>query len=248
MTKSLYILLTPFIGLIMLVSIRTATAYQIPENPYQQKTLYSVSKISDWGLDTQQIDNSIENNDSKILEDTKIASSQRATPLSVVSRGESTQSSAAASSQKTSSNTASVSKSNTATISQSSSTSIQPSSSNDVDSIIATAKKYLGVHYVYGGSSPSGFDCSGYVKYVFSKNGITLPRTASQQYSIGTKVSTPKAGDLVFFSTSRNGHIDHVGISLGGGRFINSASSRGVIISSLDSYWQPRYVGAKRVL
>ncbi|ADY56266.1 NLP/P60 protein [Syntrophobotulus glycolicus DSM 8271] len=263
MNKPLYMLLTPFLGLILLVSINTATAYEIPNNPYQQKDLqsYSVSQVADWGLTSQQIadSNSTETIDptkaktanktetktgntteSKESAEIKTASSQRATPLSTASRGESDSRTTKAA--KTSSK-ASVS----AKASQSSTT-VKSADQNKVDAIIGTAKKYLGVPYLYGGTTPSGFDCSGYVRYVFNQNGLSLPRTAREQYTVGSKVSSLQAGDLVFFSTNSNGKIDHVGIYLGGGNFINSTSSRGVIISSLNSYWQPRYVGAKRVL
>lgn len=122
-------------------------------------------------------------------------------------------------------------------------------SSTKANSIIATAKKYMGVKYVWGGESPSGFDCSGYMQYVFSKNGISLPRTAAEQYQKGTWVNKAnlKAGDLVFFSTYKSG-ASHVGIYLGNGDFIHASTSKGVTISDLSStYYAQRYLGAKRV-
>ena len=116
--------------------------------------------------------------------------------------------------------------------------------------IIATGKKYIGVKYVYGGTTPSGFDCSGFVQYVFAKNGISLPRVARDQYHVGTSVSFShlKAGDLVFFSLAKNGNVDHMGIYVGNGQFINASSSKGVTIYSFGPYWKSAYVGAKRVL
>lgn len=125
-----------------------------------------------------------------------------------------------------------------------------PTQSSKGSAIIATGKQYLGVKYVYGGTTPSGFDCSGFTQYVFAKNGISLPRISRDQYQKGTSVSLSnlKAGDLVFFSFAKNGVVDHVGISVGNGQFINASSSKGVTIYSLGSYWKSVYVGAKRVL
>lgn len=97
--------------------------------------------------------------------------------------------------------------------------------------VIGTAEQYLGVPYKWGGSSPaSGFDCSGYVKYVYGKQGVQLPRTSREQASAGVRV-TPKRsslrqGDLMLFAESRK-PISHVAIYAGGGRIIHSSSSGG---------------------
>lgn len=118
------------------------------------------------------------------------------------------------------------------------------------DQILNTAKQYLGVPYLWGGTTPKGFDCSGFVQYVFAKHGISLPRTSKQQYGVGSAVSRSqlKKGDLVFFNTSGSG-VSHLGIYTGDGRFIHASSSKGVVVSSLDNtYWAPRYLGARRVL
>ena len=116
--------------------------------------------------------------------------------------------------------------------------------------IIASSMDYIGVPYVFGGTSPYGFDCSGYVQYVFANAGISLPRTADVQYEVGTPISTTDlvSGDLVFFSTYTYG-ASHVGIYLGENKFIHASSSRGVTIDSLgSSYWSSHYIGARRIL
>lgn len=119
------------------------------------------------------------------------------------------------------------------------------------DRVIAVAAQYLGTPYKYGGQGPSGFDCSGFVKYVFSKFNINLNRTAADQYKHGVAVSKNELqiGDLVFFASGK--YIDHVGIYSGNGSFIHSSSPRsgGVIYSSLnEGYYARTYVGAKRIL
>jgi N-acetylmuramoyl-L-alanine amidase len=121
--------------------------------------------------------------------------------------------------------------------------------------ILGFAKKYLGVKYVWGGESPSGFDCSGFVYYVFKHFGFEMERTASSQATQGDKISksdlTP--GDLVFFDTN-GGHnkINHVGIYIGGGKFIQSSSGSSahkVVISNLTSgFYADSYMTARRLL
>ena len=116
--------------------------------------------------------------------------------------------------------------------------------------ILKTAAQYKGVPYVFGGTTPNGFDCSGYVQYVFAKNGIRLTRTADTQALEGKFVSKKslKPGDLVFFTTYEPG-ASHVGIYAGNNQFWNATSSRGIMLSNLnDSYWGPRYYTARRIL
>lgn len=114
-----------------------------------------------------------------------------------------------------------------------------------IDALIAESKKYIGVPYVWGGSTPSGFDCSGYLNYVFAKVGVSIPRTVETIHSATRPVSTPRVGDLVFFTTYKPGP-SHAGIYLGNNQFIHSASSTGVTISDMNNtYWKARYLGAR---
>ena len=116
--------------------------------------------------------------------------------------------------------------------------------------ILKTAAQYKGVPYVFGGTTPRGFDCSGYVQYVFARHGIRLTRTADTQALEGKFVSKKnlKPGDLVFFTTYEPG-ASHVGIYAGNNLFWNATSSRGIMLSNLtDSYWGPRYYTARRIL
>jgi cell wall-associated NlpC family hydrolase len=110
---------------------------------------------------------------------------------------------------------------------------------------VALARRELGVPYVWGGESPSGFDCSGLVFYVYGRLGVHLPRVAADQYRAGRHVprSALRAGDLVFFHG-----LGHVGIYIGGGRFIHAPHSGDVVrISTLNGWYDETYVGASRV-
>ena len=116
--------------------------------------------------------------------------------------------------------------------------------------LIQTASRYIGVPYVFGGTTPDGFDCSGFMRFVYAKSGIYLPRMADEQYEVGQPVSYSRLrpGDMVFFSTYASG-ASHSGMYIGNGQFISATSSSGVKIDSLDSgYWGARYIGARRVL
>lgn len=122
----------------------------------------------------------------------------------------------------------------------------EPEAKSDHSSIIDTAESLIGTPYSWGGTTPSGFDCSGFIQYVFNQHNKELPRTTQDLYNQGSDVSSLQIGDIVFFTTYRSGP-SHAGIYLGNQQFIHAGSSTGVTISSLDqNYWAERYLGAKR--
>jgi cell wall-associated NlpC family hydrolase len=112
--------------------------------------------------------------------------------------------------------------------------------------VVGIAMQYLGVPYVWGGSTPAGFDCSGFVMFVYAQMGVSLPHLAAAQFNYGTPVSSDQLepGDLVFFDG-----LGHVGIYIGGGEFIHAPHTGDVVkISSLgDSWYSGTYVGARRL-
>jgi len=118
--------------------------------------------------------------------------------------------------------------------------------------IVSFAKKYMGTPYVYGGSSASGVDCSGFVKLVYNNFGIYVDRVAAGQAAQGSYISTSSLneGDLVFFATDGAGSINHVGIYIGNGQFIHASSGAGkVTISSLgDSYYSACFVTSRTLI
>jgi cell wall-associated NlpC family hydrolase len=119
--------------------------------------------------------------------------------------------------------------------------------------ILATAERYLGKKYLYGGEAPGeGFDCSGFVQYVFGRHGIDLPRTSRQQAGAGRKTASLKPGDLMLFS-SKGGRVDHVAIYAGNDRILHSsAGAGGVVYDDLSTprgkWYLARHVASRRVL
>lgn len=112
--------------------------------------------------------------------------------------------------------------------------------------IINTAKSFLGTPYVWGGTSPSGFDCSGFTQYVLAQNGKSIPRTSQEQFASGQAVdkSQLQAGDLVFYG---NGEATHVGIYEGNNKIIHSPHTGDVVKESdFSTYWTSAYLGARR--
>jgi len=118
-------------------------------------------------------------------------------------------------------------------------------------SVTSTALALRGAPYRNGGSDPSGFDCSGFVRYVFGQHGVTVPRTVTEQFHAGTRIDGAQLepGDLVFFTTVAPG-ASHVGIAIGGDEFIHAPSGAGEVrVERMSApYWGPRFVGARRVL
>jgi cell wall-associated NlpC family hydrolase len=116
--------------------------------------------------------------------------------------------------------------------------------------VVGTALALRGVPYRSGGSDPAGFDCSGFVWYVFARNGIAIPRTVAAQFQVGRPIrdSDLRAGDLVFFQTG-GAPASHVGMVIGDGQFVHAPSSRGEVrIERLATpYWSSRFVGARRL-
>ena len=116
--------------------------------------------------------------------------------------------------------------------------------------VVGTALSLQGAPYRNGGSDPSGFDCSGFVAYVFAQQGLAVPRTVSELYVAGREISADalEPGDLVFFSTVAPGP-SHVGIAVSADEFVHAPSSRGVVrVERLSaSYWNSRFVGIRRV-
>jgi len=116
--------------------------------------------------------------------------------------------------------------------------------------IVETAMRLRGVPYRNGGSDPTGFDCSGFVQWVFAKNGLMLPREVREQYGTGQQIELRdvQPGDLVFFQTVSRG-ASHVGVVIGAGQFVHAPSSTGVVRVERFSatFWASRFVGARRV-
>ena len=126
-----------------------------------------------------------------------------------------------------------------------------PNRSNSVArNVMRAAYSVIGTPYVFGGTTPYGFDCSGFTQYAFARAGVYLPRMADSQFYSGRQISMSqlRPGDLIFFTTYEAG-ASHVGIYVGNGNFIHAGTSTGVTVSSaFTGYWGARYYGACRVL
>lgn len=126
---------------------------------------------------------------------------------------------------------------------------VQISSAESGNKFVDTAKKYLGTPYVWGGASPSGFDCSGLMQYVYAQNGIKIPRVSQDQFKSGSAVSSENImpGDLVFFKgyTKDAQNPGHVGMYIGNGKYIQAPKTGDVVkVSNMSD--RSDYVGARR--
>ncbi|TBL74614.1 C40 family peptidase [Paenibacillus thalictri] len=132
--------------------------------------------------------------------------------------------------------------------------STKASTTSKADKIIKSAESYIGkVKYKYGVRDPQHliFDCSAFTQFIFAKNGVTIPWGSTAQSKAGKAVSSKanlQKGDLVLFSVSKPGHIDHVGIYIGSGKMIHNHPDKGVEITDINSgYWKDRFITGRRV-
>jgi cell wall-associated NlpC family hydrolase len=121
----------------------------------------------------------------------------------------------------------------------------------NIQNLFSNIKQYLGIRYRFGGDSPSGFDCSGFVRFMFNKElDVNLPRSSSEMSTVGTRVDRTELlpGDLVFFKNGKN-RINHVGIFIGNDTFVHSSLSKGITRDTLnESYYSKRFATGVRIL
>ncbi|MGX9133335.1 LysM peptidoglycan-binding domain-containing protein [Rummeliibacillus sp. JY-2-4R] len=122
------------------------------------------------------------------------------------------------------------------------------SSTTKQSNAVSIALSLQGVPYVFGGSSPSGIDCSGLIYYAYNKAGISVPRTsAAGFYSMSTATSSPKVGDLVFFKNTYKSGISHIGFYMGNGKFVSASGTKVQVSSVNESYWKSHFAGYRHL-
>lgn len=123
-----------------------------------------------------------------------------------------------------------------------------PAATDTIGKLVETAKSLVGTPYVWGGSTASGFDCSGFIYYVYNQAGIKIPRTNTTGYDARSyDVNSPQVGDLVFFENTYRPGISHMGIYIGNNQFIHAGGDQVQITSLSNSYWSKHYAGFKRL-
>ncbi|XKE95052.1 LysM peptidoglycan-binding domain-containing protein [Metaplanococcus flavidus] len=123
-----------------------------------------------------------------------------------------------------------------------------PAATDTVGKIVETAKSLVGTPYVWGGSTASGFDCSGFIYHVYNQAGIKIPRTSTTGYDARSyDISSPQVGDLVFFENTYRAGISHMGIYIGNNQFIHAGGDKVQITSLSNSYWSKHFSGYKRL-
>ncbi len=129
------------------------------------------------------------------------------------------------------------------------SNSVSTSSSNsNLSKVVSIALSQQGVPYVFGGSTPSGFDCSGLIYYAYRNAGISVPRTnAAGFYSMSSATSSPKVGDLVFFKNTYKSGISHIGLYMGNGKFVSASGTKVQVSSVNESYWKSHFAGYRHL-
>lgn len=115
------------------------------------------------------------------------------------------------------------------------------------NNVVKRATGLTGIPYLFGGTTTKGFDCSGFVQYVYKKSGKSVARDTLGQYSQSKKVSTPKPGDLVFFQNTYRKGISHVGIYVGNNKFVHAGGNKSQITSLSNSYWKSKFHSFKRL-
>ena len=122
------------------------------------------------------------------------------------------------------------------------------SSSSNLSKAVSIALSQQGVPYAFGGSTPSGFDCSGLIYYAYKNAGISVSRTsAAGFYSISSPTSSPKVGDLVFFKNTYKSGISHIGLYMGSGKFVSASGTKVQISSVNESYWKSHFAGYRHL-